>query len=74
MVVVELILCATVMLACMFAPKLYILLSYEPVLIEYPPGYNKSSLSRKNSFNIAAAQGNIYGAFETGPSDIFEIY
>ena len=35
----ELIICATVIMCFMFGPKLYILLSYEPVLIEYPPGY-----------------------------------
>uniref|UniRef100_A0A914WBZ0 G-protein coupled receptors family 3 profile domain-containing protein n=1 Tax=Plectus sambesii TaxID=2011161 RepID=A0A914WBZ0_9BILA len=36
-VVVELLACATVLLCFLFGPKLYILLSYEPVLIEFPP-------------------------------------
>jgi len=38
-VVMELITCATVILCFMFGPKVYILLSYEPVLVEYPPNY-----------------------------------
>jgi len=35
-VVVELLCCATVMLGFLFGPKIYILLSYEPVIVEYP--------------------------------------
>ena len=33
----ELISCATVLLAFLFGPKIYILLSYEPVVVEYKP-------------------------------------
>ncbi|KHN75935.1 putative metabotropic glutamate receptor mgl-1 [Toxocara canis] len=34
-VVIELVLCASVLLAFLFGPKIYILLSYEPVVVEY---------------------------------------
>jgi len=38
-VIAELIACATVILCFMFGPKLYILLAYEPILVEYPAGF-----------------------------------
>lgn len=34
-IVIELLLCASVLLAFLFGPKIYILLSYEPVIVEY---------------------------------------
>jgi len=36
LVTFELILCGTVILCLMFGPKVYILLSYEPIFVEYP--------------------------------------
>lgn len=36
-IVLELLFSATVMLGFLFGPKIYILLSYEPVIVEYPP-------------------------------------
>ncbi|PAV64258.1 hypothetical protein WR25_13296 [Diploscapter pachys] len=37
LIVCELISCGTVLLAFLFGPKIYILLSYEPVVVEYKP-------------------------------------
>ncbi|CAJ0560580.1 unnamed protein product, partial [Mesorhabditis spiculigera] len=39
-IALELIACATVLLAFLFGPKIYILLSYEPVVVEYKVDYD----------------------------------
>ncbi|CAJ0932712.1 unnamed protein product, partial [Mesorhabditis belari] len=39
-IALELLMCATVLLAFLFGPKIYILLSYEPVVVEYKVDYN----------------------------------
>lgn len=76
-VVMELITCATVILCFMFGPKLYILLSYEPVLIEYPPGFKLDlgngggSTLEKNGIDAAPAYapGNDFGCLNFGDGD-----
>ena len=41
--------CGTVMLAFLFGPKIYILLSYEPVIVEYQgPNSNSKDLVYEN--------------------------
>lgn len=35
LIVCELVSCGTILLAFLFGPKIYILLSYEPVVVEY---------------------------------------
>uniref|UniRef100_A0A0N5AV20 G_PROTEIN_RECEP_F3_4 domain-containing protein n=1 Tax=Syphacia muris TaxID=451379 RepID=A0A0N5AV20_9BILA len=48
-VILELMACATVLLAFLFGPKIYILLSYEPVVVEYQgPNSNSKDLVYEN--------------------------
>ncbi|CEF59730.1 Extracellular ligand-binding receptor domain and GPCR, family 3, C-terminal domain and Periplasmic binding protein-like I domain-containing protein [Strongyloides ratti] len=48
-IVFEIIFCGTVLLAFMFGPKIYILLSYEPVIVECQP--NETIVNTKNDDN-----------------------
>lgn len=66
-IVIELLACATVLLCFLFGPKLYILLSYEPVIIEYPPPtVAPSALHTTGKENPTAALR--YDLFERGES------
>jgi hypothetical protein len=48
-VALELVICATILLAFLFGPKIYILLSYEPIIVEYPP--TKDNVNRYDLFD-----------------------
>ncbi|CDW57681.1 7 transmembrane receptor [Trichuris trichiura] len=54
LVVIELFSSATIVLALMFGPKLYLLLCYEPVLIEYPTGNVEDNDSSKELYDLEA--------------------
>jgi hypothetical protein len=64
-IVMELLCCGTIVLCFMFGPKVYILLKYEPVLAEYPPGYGITPLEKDVAqFEKAQAYAGMYDAYE----------
>uniref|UniRef100_A0A0N4Z076 G_PROTEIN_RECEP_F3_4 domain-containing protein n=1 Tax=Parastrongyloides trichosuri TaxID=131310 RepID=A0A0N4Z076_PARTI len=69
-IVFEVIFCATVLLAFMFGPKIYILLSYEPVIVECQP--NETIVNAKTGDNDLYEKDCEFDVRSGSPSSVSE--
>ncbi|CAI4221810.1 unnamed protein product [Auanema sp. JU1783] len=63
-VICQLLSCATVLLGFLFGPKIYILLSYEPVVVEYKP----ENMSNINALNLFEKDEDVYSQRAVSPA------